>query len=524
MTSEVRQPLRCEVPKPERTVVERARQRVEEISGNAVYRDRRLSLLTDLYQLTMMYGQYRHGRDGQRVVFDLFYRNNPCGNGYVIAAGLEQVVWYLHNLRFTDEDIAYLRSLQLFDEDFLDRLRRLRFTGDLYAVPEGTIVFPNEPLLRVEGPVFELQFVESAVLSFINHQSLIATKAQRMVDAARTDRRHPGAKVLEMGLRRAQNADAAVFGARAAFIGGCAATSNLLAAQAYNIPAVGTMAHSWVQSFPSELEAFRAYVDTFPDHAVLLVDTYDVLHSGVPNAIQIAHELAAKGKRLLGIRIDSGDLAYLSKRARAMLDEAGLYDVGIIASSDLDERTIRELVIQEAEITDWGVGTNLITSSGCPALGAVYKLVAQEAGGYMVPKIKVSENPAKITNPGRKQLLRLYVHGYASADLIALADETYTTSQPLELFDPVHTYKRKVLREYEMEPLLTPIYLGGELVYELPDLRAIRRRVEDNISRFSSEVLRPVNPHIYHVDLSQPLWELKQRLLHEWRPQQTAGE
>ncbi|WP_081412079.1 nicotinate phosphoribosyltransferase [Alicyclobacillus herbarius] len=523
MEVSVRQPLTEAREKADAAVVARARERIEEISANAVYRDRRLSLLTDLYQLTMMYGQYRQGQDGQRVVFDLFYRSNPCGNGYVIAAGLEQVVWYLHNLRFTEEDIAYLRSLQLFDEDFLNRLRGLRFTGDLYAVPEGTIVFPNEPLLRFEGPIFELQFVESAVLSFINHQSLIATKAQRIVDAAQTDRRHPGAKVLEMGLRRAQNADAAIFGARAAFIGGCAATSNLLAGQAYGIPVVGTMAHSWIQSFPSELDAFRAYVDTFPDQAILLVDTYDVLQSGVPNAIQIAGELAAKGKRLLAIRIDSGDLAYLSKRARAMLDEAGLQDVGIIASSDLDERTIRELILQEAEITDWGVGTNLITSSGCPALGAVYKLVAQEANGYMVPKIKVSENPVKITNPGRKQLLRLYVQGYASADLIALADESYTANRPLELFDPVHTYKRKVLREYEIESLLTPIYLNGELVYELPDIRAIRRRVEDNISRFSSEVLRPVNPHIYHVDLSQKLWDLKQQLLRAWRPERMRG-
>jgi nicotinate phosphoribosyltransferase len=503
--------------------VARARERIEEISNNPVYRDRRLSLLTDLYQLTMMYGQYRAGRDQQRVVFDLFYRTNPCGNGYVIAAGLEQVVWFLHNLRFSEEDIAYLRSLRLFSEDFLERLRNFRFTGDLYAVPEGTIVFPNEPLLRFEGPIFELQLVESAVLSFVNHQSLIATKAQRIVDAAQTDRRHPGAKVFEMGLRRAQNADAAIFGARAAFIGGCAGTSNVLAGQAFDIPVIGTMGHSWIQSFPSELEAFRAYVETFPDHTVLLVDTYDVLRSGVPNAITIARELEAKGKKLQAIRIDSGDLAYLSKRARAMLDEAGLHDVGIIASSDLDERTIRELVLQEAEINSWGVGTNLITSNGCPALGAVFKLVAQEENGRMVPKIKVSENPAKVTNPGRKQLLRLYVQGYASADLIALADEQYVPNQPLELFDPVHTYKRKVLQQYDIESLLVPIYEGGELVYELPDLRAIRRRVEDNISRFSSEILRPLNPHIYHVDLSQKLWDLKQRLLHEWRPEQMAG-
>lgn len=493
-------------------------ERLEDIAALPAYQHREMALLTDLYQLTMMYGHFNAGRADQRVVFDLFYRTNPCDNGYAIAAGLEQVVWYLQTLKFHPADIAYLRTLNMFSEAFLERLASFRFTGTLYAVPEGTIVFPNEPLLRLEGSVFELQLIESAILSFVNHQTLIATKARRIVDAARTDRRNPTAPVLEMGLRRAQNADASIFGTRAAYIGGCVATSNVLAGQSFGIPVVGTQAHSWIQSFPSELDAFRAYVRTFPDHAVLLVDTYDVLHSGVPNAITVARELEAIGKRLISIRIDSGDLAYLSKRARAMLNEAGLKDVGIVASSDLDERTIRELILQGAEITSWGVGTNLITSYDCPALGGVYKMVAMEQDGQMQPKIKVSENPVKITNPGKKRVLRLYVRGYASADLIVLDDEQLSPGEPLELFDPVHTYKRKTLTEYEVEELLVPIIENGELVYFLPTLPNIRRRVEDSMSHFSSEILRPVNPHIYHVDLSQKLWDLKQQLLREWRP------
>lgn len=491
--------------------------RLREVSDLPVYRNRQATLLTDMYQLTMMYGRFRAGRHRQRVVFDLFYRNNPCGNGYVIAAGLEQVVWYLSHLRFDDEQLAYLRSLNMFTEDFLEALREFRFTGDVYAVPEGTVVFPNEPMIRVEGEIFEVQLIESAMLTFINHQSLIATKAQRIVDATRTDKRNPNAPVIEMGLRRAQNMDASVFGARAAVIGGCVSTSNVLAGQSFGIPVGGTQGHSWIQSFPSELEAFRAYADAFPDHTVLLLDTYDVLKSGLKNAIQVGHELAAKGKRLVGVRIDSGDLAYLSKRIRSALDEAGLHDVGIVASGDLDEWTIRDLVLQGAEITSWGVGTHLITSYDCPTLGAVYKLVAQEENGSLKPCIKVSENPNKITNPGKKQVLRLLRGSQAVADLIALDDETFDPSQPLELFDPVHTYKRKTVQNYVIEPLLQPIYLGGELVYELPRLPEIRQRVVDNLAKFSAEVLRHVNPHTYHVDLSKRLWDLKQELLHHWR-------
>ncbi|GGI98855.1 nicotinate phosphoribosyltransferase [Alicyclobacillus cellulosilyticus] len=503
----------------EEEIKARAQARIEEISALPVYRGRSVPLLTDLYQLTMMYGHFRAGKHRQRVVFDLFYRANPCGNGFVIAAGLEQVVWYLYHLRFGPEEIAYLRSLRQFPEDFLTWLAEFRFTGDLYAVPEGTVVFPNEPILRFEGPLAEVQLVESAVLTFINHQSLIATKARRIVEAARSDPRHPDAPVLEMGLRRAQNMDAAVFGARAAYIAGCAGTSNLLAGQSFGIPVVGTQGHSWIQSFPSEIDAFRAYADAFPDATTLLVDTYDVLRSGIPNAITVAKELEARGYRLRAVRIDSGDLAYLSKRARAMLDAAGLSYVGIIASSDLDERTIRDLILQGAEINAWGVGTHLITSYDCPALGGVFKLAAKEEDGVLQPCIKVSENAAKVTNPGKKKVLRLYVDGQASADLIALDDEPdLNPAEPLELFDPVHTYKRKVIQDYQVEPLLVPVFLGGQLVYELPDIAAIRRRVEESLAKFSSEVRRPINPHIYHVDLSLPLWELKQRLLHQMRP------
>ncbi|MCY0887547.1 MAG: nicotinate phosphoribosyltransferase [Alicyclobacillaceae bacterium] len=502
---------------PSSLVARKATERILEISGLPVYRNRPTELLTDLYQLTMMYGHFRAGRHEQRVVFDMFYRKNPCGNGYVVAAGLEQVVWYLQHVQFSLEDLDYLRSLGLFGEDFLQALHHFHFSGDLYAVPEGTIVFPGEPLLRFEGPMFEVQLIESAVLSFVNHQSLIATKAQRIVDAAKSNPKSPEAPVIEMGLRRAQNVDAAVFGARAAFIGGCTSTSNVLAGQSFGIPVSGTQGHSWIQSFPSELEAFRAYADTFPDHTVLLVDTYDVLNSGIQNAIVVGRELKEKGKKLHAIRIDSGDLAYLSKRARKMLDAAGLTDCGIVASSDLDEWTIRELALQGAEITSYGVGTSLITSYDCPALGGVYKLVAHEVEGRWTPCIKISENPEKVTNPGKKKVLRLSKEGKAVADLIALDEEEFDGSKQLTVFHPVHTYKRKTIVDFQIENLLQPIVRAGELVYVLPDLREIRTHVERGLQQFSSETLRHVNPHEYHVDLSKKLWDLKQDLLSEVR-------
>ncbi|GEO25603.1 nicotinate phosphoribosyltransferase [Alicyclobacillus acidoterrestris] len=494
-----------------------AEQRMMEIAQLPVYRDRHLTLLTDLYQLTMMYGQFNAGRHEIRVVFDVFYRSNPCGNGYVVAAGLEQVAWYLYHLKFTEGDIAYLRSLNMFSEAFLEYLRNFSFHGDVYAIPEGTLVFPNEPLLRVEGPIVEVQLIESAILSFINHQSLIATKARRIVEAARTNPLHPGSPVIEMGLRRAQNVDASVFGARAAYIGGCVGTSNLMAGESYNIPVSGTQGHSWIQSFPSELDAFLAYAEAFPEETVLLVDTYDVLRSGVPNAIEVGRRMRDTGRSLKAIRIDSGDLAYLSKRARRMLDAAGLRDVKIIASSDLDEYTIRDLVTQGAEIDAWGVGTHLITSSECPALGCVYKLVAQQVDGVWEPRIKVSENPNKVTNPGRKKVLRLFVDNQAVADLIALDHERFDPSEPLEIFDPIHTYKRKVIENYRIEELLVPIFERGQLVYELPQAHDIRERVDLQVEQFAAEIRRPLKPHEYHVDLSQELWDLKQSLLHQWR-------
>jgi nicotinate phosphoribosyltransferase len=494
--------------------------RLAEVTNLPIYRDRHVTLLTDLYQLTMMYGHFRSGGHKRRVVFDMFYRTNPCKNGYGIAAGLEQVIWYLYNIKFTEDDIAYLRSLGQFSEDFLEELRKFKFSGTLYAVPEGTIVFPNEPLLRFEGQVFEVQLVESAILSFVNHQSLIATKSQRIVDAAKADKRNPNAPVIEMGLRRAQNLDASVFGARAAIIGGCVATSNVLAGHSFGIPVAGTQGHSWIQSFPSELDAFRAYADAFPNDTVLLVDTYDVLGGGVQNAITVGKELAECGGCLRAIRIDSGDLAYLSKRARKMLDDAGFQDVGIIASSDLDEWTIRDLISQGAEITSWGVGTNLITSYDCPALGGVYKLVALERNGVLEPCIKVSENTVKITNPGKKQVMRLFKDGHAVADLIVLDGEELDPRGSLELFDPIHTFKRKRIDNFEIEPLLVPVIVGGELVYTLPSLADIRKRVEEGLKLFSSEILRHVKPHVYHVDLSQKLWNLKHDLLHHWRKTQ----
>ncbi|GMA62303.1 nicotinate phosphoribosyltransferase [Alicyclobacillus fastidiosus] len=496
---------------------ERARQRMLEITELPVYRDRHLTLLTDLYQLTMMYGQFCVNRHEERVVFDVFYRTNPCGNGYAVAAGLEQVAWYLYHLKFTEGDLAYLRSLKMFSEDFLEYLKGFSFHGDVYAIPEGTLVFPNEPLLRVEGPILEVQLIESAILTFVNHQSLIATKARRIVEAARTNPKHPRSPVIEMGLRRAQNVDASVFGARAAYIGGCVGTSNLMAGESYQIPVSGTQGHSWIQSFPSELDAFIAYSQAFPEETVLLVDTYDVLRSGIPNAIRVGLQMKEKGLSLKGIRIDSGDLAYLSKRARRMLDAAGLKDVKIIASSDLDEYIIRDLILQGAEIDGWGVGTHLITSSECPALGCVYKLVAQEVHTVWEPRIKVSENPSKVTNPGRKKVLRLFVDDHAVADLIALTHEEFDASKPLELFDPIHTYKRKVIENYRIEELLVPVFVRGELVYELPKVQQIRARVDEQVEQFVPEIRRPRKPHEYHVDLSQELWDLKQTLLHEWR-------
>ena len=471
--------------------------------------ERNLTMMTDLYQLTMMYGYFRKGMGENRAVFDLFYRRAGEEISHAVAAGLEQAVEYLNNLHFSQEDLAYLRSLRMFDEDFLRYLRDLRFTGDINAVPEGTLVFPGEPILQVIAPLTQAQLLETTLLNIINHQTLIATKASRVVQAA------AGGSVLEFGLRRAQGPDAGIYGARAAIIGGCDATSNVLTAQMFGIPVRGTHAHSWVMSFPSELEAFRAYAEIFPDGCLLLVDTYDTLKSGVPNAIEVFRELRARGYEPQGIRLDSGDMAYLSRMSRQMLDEAGFPQAKICASGDLDEEVIWDLKAQGACIDIWGVGTRLITSQNTPALGGVYKLAAEEVDGVMQPRIKISENPAKITNPGLKKLYRVYdkKDGRALADLIALADEVYDEREPLTLFDPENTWKTMTVTDYTLRPLLEPVFRGGRLVYDLQTLPEIRAYAAREMSTLWEEYKRVHKPHLYKVDLSRPLWTLKRSML-----------
>jgi len=472
---------------------------------------RNLTMLTDLYQLTMMYGYYKKGMGEQEGVFDLFFRRTKENSAYAVMAGVESVIEYINNLHFSQDDIAYLRSLGLFDESFLSMLADLRFTGDLYAIPEGTVVFPAEPLIRVKAPIIQAQLIETALLNLVNHQTLIATKASRVVYAANGD------SVLEFGLRRAQGPDAGVYGARAAIIGGCDATSNVLTGQMFNIPVKGTHAHSWVMSFPTELEAFRAYAEIFPSSCILLLDTYDTLRSGVPNAIKVFDELRAKGYKPLGVRLDSGDLAYLSKRVRAMLDEAGHQDVKISASSDLDETVIRDLKAQGACIDIWGVGTRLITSDDCPALGGVYKLSAEIINGEIIPKIKLSDNHAKITNPGYKKVFRLYrkKNGKAIADLIALHDETIDETKPLRLFDPIQTWKTMEISDFTARELLVPIFVNGEQVYESPSLMQIHEYAKQELATLWEEYKRLLNPHVYKVDLSDRLYDLKQQLLRQ---------
>ncbi|SHN49430.1 nicotinate phosphoribosyltransferase [Desulfitobacterium chlororespirans] len=467
-----------------------------------------VALLTDLYQLTMMQGYYQNGYENKEAVFDLYFRKIPSGGGYAIAAGLEQVVEYIENLRFSSEDMAYLKGLNIFDQGFLNLLKDFRFHGDIDAVPEGTVVFPYEPLVRVKARIFEAQLIETALLNIINFETLIATKASRVAAAA------GGGSVMEFGLRRAQGPDAGILGSRAAFIGGCQFTSNVLAGKRYGIPLSGTQAHSWIQCFPDELEAFRAYARTFPDQCLLLVDTYNVLKSGVPNAIKVGLELEAEGHRFLGIRIDSGDLTYLSREARRMLDEAGLEHARIVASNDLDEHTISAIRAQGAAIDSWGVGTHLITSKDTPALGGVYKLSAEGQNGIFEPRLKVSENISKITNPGIKKLVRFYDRrGKAMADLIALEDEHF--EEPLTIFDPIETWKRKTLTDFKTRELLRPVFRGGRQVYELPHLKDIQTYARHECETLWDEVKRLVNPHRYIVDLSPKLFELRQSLLLE---------
>ncbi len=414
-------------------------------------------------------------------------------------------------MNFSDDDIGYLRSLALFDESFFEILKKLKFTGDLYAIPEGTVVFSYEPLIRVKATILQAQLIETALLNIVNHQTLIATKASRVVHAAQ------GGTVLEFGLRRAQGPDAGVYGARAAIIGGCSATSNVLTGQLFGIPVRGTHAHSWVMSFPDELTAFRAYAETFPENCLLLVDTYDTLKSGIPNAITVFDELRHKGYKPLGIRLDSGDIAYLSKKARKMLNQAGFDDVKIVASGDLDEWTIWDLKAQGAAVDIWGVGTALITSSDCPALGGVYKLVAEELKGKMHPKIKISENPSKITNPGYKKVYRFYdKDSKAIADLIMLDDEVVDKRRPLTIFDPVETWKRMTLKNYTARDLLVPVFRNGVKVYDSPRLLDIQIYAKKDLDTLWDEYKRLKNPHIYKVDLSLKLFNLKNELLKEY--------
>lgn len=475
-----------------------------------------LTLLTDLYELTMMQGYFK-SHSSEVVVFDAFYRRNPSDGGYAIAAGLEQVIDYIKNLRFSGEDIDYLRSLGIFEDDFLEYLSNFHFTGDLYAIPEGTVVFPREPLIKVVAPIMEAQLVETAILTIINHQSLIATKASRVVYAAKGD------GIMEFGLRRAQGPDAGVYGARAAMIGGCIGTSNVLAGQLFDVPVKGTHAHSWIMSFPDEYTAFRTYADLYPDACCLLVDTYDTLESGVPNAIRVFQEMRDAGMPLknYGIRLDSGDLAYMSKEARKMLDSAGFQDAYISASSDLDEYLIDSLKSQGAKITSWGVGTNLITSKDCPAFGGVYKLAAiqDEKTGEFIPKIKLSENTEKITNPGNKTVYRIYGKnsGKIRADLICLADETFDPSKDMIIFDPLATWKKTKIHAdtYTLRELLVPVFSKGQCVYKSPSVMDMRAYCQQELETLWDETRRFVNPHEVYVDLSDKLYQIKSRLLEQ---------
>lgn len=473
-----------------------------------------LTLLTDLYQLTMMQGYFKNKDRNETVIFDAFYRSNPCGGGYAISAGLEQVIQYIKDLHFDRKDIDYLDSLGIFEADFLNYLSNFKFSGDIYALPEGTVMFPREPMVKVIAPIMEAQLVETAILNIMNHQSLIATKAARVCYSAKND------SVLEFGLRRAQGPDAGIYGARAAMIGGCTGTSNVLAGQLFDVPVRGTHAHSWIMSFPDEYTAFKTYANMYLNACILLVDTYDTLKSGVPNAIKVFTELREAGihPTSYGIRLDSGDLAYLSKKARKMLDDAGFPDAVISASNDLDEYLIDSLKAQGATITSWGVGTNLITSKDNPAFGGVYKLAAiQDEHGTFIPKIKLSENTEKVTNPGNKMIYRIYdkESGKLKTDLICLVDEIYDEREDLLLFDPVEPWKKTKLKggSYTMRSLLIPVFQKGECCYTSPKVMDIRAYCKQELDTLWEETKRLVNPHEVYVDLSKKLYDVKMELL-----------
>ncbi len=472
-----------------------------------------LTMLTDFYELTMANGYFAKGFKDKICYFDMFFRKVPDGGGFAIMAGVEQLVEYLNNLRFTEDDIAYLRSKKIFKEEFLEYLANFKFSCDVWCVPEGTPIFPGEPLVTVKGPAIQAQFIETMVLLCINHQSLIATKTNRIVRAAQ------GRAVMEFGSRRAQSFDGAVYGARAAYIGGCIGTACTITDKMFGVPALGTMAHSWIQLFDSEYEAFKAYAEEYPQNCTLLVDTYNVLHSGVPNAIKVFNEvLAPLGYRPAGIRIDSGDITYLSRKARQMLDEAGYEDCKICASNSLDEYIIRDMLMQGAKIDSFGVGERLITSSSEPVFGGVYKLVGvQRDDGSVEPKIKISENVSKITTPGFKELWRLYDKDTdkAIADVITMHGEIIDDEKPYTIFDPNNTWKKKTLDNFRAVPIRNKIFENGQCLYNPRNLNAIKAYCASQVNTLWDEVTRFENPHSYYVDLSQDLWDVKNKLLSE---------
>ena len=469
-----------------------------------------LAMLCDFYEFTMGNGYLKNNLHNKNVYFDVFFRNIPDDGGFAIAAGLQQVIEYIEDLHFNEEDIEYFRSKNLFSDDFIDYLKNFHFTGDIYAVPEGTCIFPREPIMTIKAPAIEAQILETFVLLALNHQSLIATKANRIVRAAQ------GRAVLEFGSRRAQGADGAVKGARAAYIGGCAGTACTLTDELYGVPAGGTMAHAWVQMFDSEYDAFKAYCEIYPHNAVLLVDTYNTLKSGVPNAIRVFKEmLVPQGITNFAIRLDSGDISYLSKQARKMLDDAGLTTCKIVASNALDEHLIRDLIMQGAQVDTFGVGERMITSKSAPVFGGVYKLVAvEDEQGNIIPKIKLSENTTKITNPHFKKVYRLYDNetGKAIADEICLHDEFIDNTKPHVIFDPIATWKQKTLTNFTVRELQVPIFKNGKRVYDSPSIDKIRDYCKHEVDSLWDEVKRFENPHRYYVDLSQKLWDIKKEL------------
>lgn len=473
--------------------------------------ERHLTLLCDFYEMTMARGYFASGMKDKISYFDVFFRKVPDGGGYAIAAGLEQIIEYIKSIKFDDDDIEYLRSKNIFDEKFLDYLKSFHFTGDIYAVEEGTVIFPHEPILTVRAPAPEAQFVETFILLILNHQCLVATKASRIVRAA------DGRPVSEFGSRRAHGPDAAIYGARAAYIGGCASTACALSDKMFGVPAGGTMAHSWVQMFDSEYEAFVTYCKLYPKSPTLLVDTYNAIGSGIPNAIKAFKEcLTEEELKHTAIRLDSGDITYLTKKARKMLDASGLTDCKIVVSNSLDEYIIRDILIQGAEVDAFGVGERMITSKSEPVFGCVYKLSAvEDENGKIIPKIKISENAAKITNPDFKALYRFYSKetGKAEADLITLHDEEIDENEPYELFDPDYIWKRKTMTNFKVKKLLVPIFINGKCVYESPSVDKIKERCKEELSSMWDEVLRFENPHNYYVDLSEKLWNEKHELL-----------